>query len=151
MTGLKQRLRSLAADGDRGSISLLAVIVTLGLIVMIGLVYDGGRALAAHERAAGIAGEAARAGADQLDTAYLRATGIARLDPAAAHAAAAEWIAAAGHTGTVTASTIEVTVTVTIDTPAQLLTAVGIGSIIVHAEATARPRIGVTEPFGGSP
>lgn len=151
MTGLRQRLRTFATDDDRGSVSLLAVIVALGLIVMIGLVYDGGRALAAREQAAGIANEAARAGADQLDTAYLRATGIVRLDPGAAHTAATEWIADAGHTGTVTASTTEVTVTVTIDTPTQLLTAVGIGSITVDAEATARPRIGVTEPFGGSP
>lgn len=151
MTRLRQRLRALSANGDRGSVSLLAVIVALGLIVMIGLVYDGGRALAARAQATGIANEAARAGADQLDTAYLRATGITRLDPGAAHTAAADWIAAAGHTGTITASTTEVTVTVTIETPTQLLTAVGIGSITVDAEATARPRIGVTEPFGGSP
>ncbi len=118
---------------------------------MIGLVYDGGKALAAREQATGIANEAARAGADQIDTAYLRTTGIVRINPRAAHTAAAAWIADAGHTGTVTASTTEVTVTVTIDTPTQLLTAVCIGSITVDAEATARPRIGVTEPFGGSP
>lgn len=151
ITGFRQRLDALAADGDRGSISLLAVIVAAGLIVMIGLVYDGGRALAAHEQAAGIAGEAARAGADELDIDYLRTTGIARLDPAAAHAAASDWIAQAGYSGTVTTSVTEVTVTVAIDTPAQLLAAVGIDSITTSAEATARPRVGVTEPFGGSP
>jgi Flp pilus assembly protein TadG len=148
---LSQRFRALAADGDRGSVSLLAVVVAIGLIVMIGLVYDGGRALAAHERAAGIAGEAARAGANELDIEYLRATGIARLDPTAAQAAASNWIAAAGQDGTVTASTTEITVAIAIDTPAQLLAAVGIDTITVDAEATARPRVGVTTPFGGSP
>lgn len=151
MKHLTHRIRNLAGERDRGSISLLAVIVALGLIVMIGLVYDGGRALAAQQQAAGIAGEAARAGAGELDIDYLRATGIARLDPAAAHATATDWIAAAGRTGTVTTSTTEVTVTVVIDSPAQLLAAVGIGTITVDAEATARPRIGVTTPFGGSP
>lgn len=136
---------------DRGSMSLLFVIAALGIMALIGLIYDGGRAEASRSEAVAVASEAARAGAMQLDLAYLRATGITRLDPTAAEAAAADWIAAAGQRGTIEATTEAVTVTVTIDHPTKLLGLIGIQTITVDAEAVARPRTGVTEPLGGTP
>jgi Flp pilus assembly protein TadG len=140
-----------ALASDRGSMSLLFVIAALGIMSLIGLIYDGGRAEASRSEAVAVASEAARAGAMQLDLAYLRATGITRLDPAAAQSAAAGWIAAAGQDGTVTATTSEVTVTVSIDHPTKLLGLIGFHAITVDAEAVARTRTGVTEPFGGTP
>lgn len=136
--------------GDRGSISLLFAMVAVGLIAIIGLVYDGGRAQAGRSEAYAIAAEAARAGASALDLDYLRSTGIARLDPSEAHAAAAAWIAATGHQGTVTATTTEVAVTVTVDTATELLGVIGIHTVTVQSEAVARPRTGVTTPWGGT-
>lgn len=136
---------------DRGSISLLLAITALAAAALIALQYDGGRADAARAEAIDIATSAARAGADQIDLTYLRTTGITRLDLDAAHTAAAEWIAAAGHTGTVEATTGDVTATVTIDHPTELLGLIGIHTITVDAEATARPRFGIDTPFGGAP
>lgn len=136
---------------DRGSISVFFTVLAVGLLALIGLVYDGGLAQAARAEATAIAAEASRAGAAQIDLDYLRATGITRLDPNAAGAAAAGWISAAGQEGTASATVEEVTVTVTVDHPTEILGLIGIETITVDAQATARPRTGVTEPFGGAP
>ncbi|WP_026930210.1 pilus assembly protein TadG-related protein [Glycomyces tenuis] len=136
---------------DRGSISMFFIIIAFGMFALIGLVYDGGLAQAARSEATAVAAEAARAGAAQIDLARLRTTGITQLDVPDAQAAAADWIAAAGLNGTASATTTEVTVTVTIDHPTELLGLIGISTITVTAEQVARPRTGVTEPFGGAP
>lgn len=136
---------------DRGSISVFFTVIAVGLLALIGLVYDGGLAQASRAEATAVAAEASRAGAAQIDLDYLRTTGITRLDPAAAQAAAADWIAAAGHEGTASATVAEVSVTVTVDHPTEILGLIGIETITIDADATARPRTGVTEPFGGAP
>jgi Flp pilus assembly protein TadG len=136
---------------DRGSISVFFTVLAFGLLALIGLVYDGGLAQAARAEATAIAAEASRAGAAQIDLDYLRTTGITRLDPAAAQSAAAAWIVAAGIEGSASASVEEVAVTVTVDHPTEILGLIGIETITVDADATARPRTGVTEPFGGAP
>src|SRR4051812_49043339 len=78
-------------DGDRGSVTAYLLIMTVALVVLAGLVLDGGAALAAHGRAADTAQQAARAGADALDEQSLRATtpGGLTTNPGAARAAAA--------------------------------------------------------------
>ena len=38
-----------------------------------------------------------------------------------------------------------------VDHPTEILGLIGIETITIDAEATARPRTGVTEPFGGAP
>jgi len=136
---------------DRGSISVFFTVLAFGLLALIGLVYDGGLAQAARAEATAIAAEASRAGAAQIDLDYLRATGITRLDPVAAQSAAAAWIAAAGIEGSASATVEEVAVTVTVDHPTEILGLIGIETITVDADATARPRTGVSEPFGGAP
>src|SRR5690348_2747430 len=78
-------------DEDRGSITAYLLIMTVALVVLAGLVLDGGAALAAHGRAADTAQQAARAGADALDEQSLRTTtpGGLTTNPGAARAAAA--------------------------------------------------------------
>jgi Flp pilus assembly protein TadG len=125
---------------DSGYATAFVVVVTLVLMAVIGLAVDGGAAAAAHARAQAAAAEAARAGADEIDIAHFRATGIVRLNPADARAAAATWLADVEHTGTVAATAAGVTVTVTGQQPTQILGIVGIGAIEVEATATARPR-----------
>ena len=68
------RRTALEGDGDRGSVTAYLLIMTVALVVLAGLVLDGGGALAAHGRAADTAQQAARAGADALDDQSLRAT-----------------------------------------------------------------------------
>src|SRR6478752_6107801 len=61
-------------DPDGGSITAYLLIMTVALVVLAGLVLDGGAALTAHGRAADTAQQAARAGADALDEQSLRAS-----------------------------------------------------------------------------
>ena len=91
-------------DRDRGSITAYLLIMTVALVLLAGLVLDGGAALTAHGTAADTAQQAARAGADALDDTSLRATTPAGLvtNPAAARAAAAAVLGAADVTGEVT-------------------------------------------------
>lgn len=104
---------------------------------MVGLVADGGLALAAKVKAVGEAQEAARAGARQLDLGRLRTDHTIDLGPAAAQQAATAYLDAAGATGRVTATDQEVTVTVEREQRTQLLSLVGVGSMHESATATA--------------
>jgi hypothetical protein len=113
----------------------------LGLLCMLGLVTDGGLALAARVQAYGQAQEAARAGAEHLDQAALRGQGPVVVDPAAARSAATAFLAGSGSTGQATATTTSVTVTVHRSQPTQFLTLLGIEAINVSGTATARPQI----------
>jgi Flp pilus assembly protein TadG len=66
---------------DRGTISLLTVIFTAAVFLLAGLLFDGGLAIHARERAYDIAEQAARAGANDIDQDTLRATGKAEISP----------------------------------------------------------------------
>ncbi|WTW93451.1 hypothetical protein OG216_08715 [Streptomycetaceae bacterium NBC_01309] len=121
-------------------------VLAAGLLLVAGLVFDGGAALAAKTRALDQAQEAARAGAQELSLAWVRGGAGPLLDPARAHAAAQASLAAAGATGTVSVAGDEVTVTVTRTTRTQLLHLAGVGEIRVSATATARAEPGVTAP-----
>lgn len=132
------RIRS-GLRGDRGSATPWALgLVVVGLLVA-GLVFDGGAAMAAKVDAWSIAQQAARRGADQLDLALLRTTGAVQVDPQAAETAAYHWLAQAGVEGTVTATTQQVTVTVTTSADAVLLAAVGVTTYTVSATGAAEP------------
>ena len=80
------------ARDQRGSISMFVVIFTISVLMLAGLVYDGGLAIAARQRAADIAEEAARAGANAVDIDALRAGEPLRLNEAEACANAADLV-----------------------------------------------------------
>ena len=141
------RWRHRRRDGnDRGSITAYLLITTVAIFALAGLVLDGGAALAAHGRAADVAQQAARAGADALDVTSLRSPTPAGLtaDPAAARTAAGEVLAAAGVTGDVAVNGRSVTVTARVTKPAAILSIVGIGEVGGTATATAVPLHGTT-------
>jgi Flp pilus assembly protein TadG len=69
---------------ERGSLSLFAVIFTLVVLMLAGLVYDGGLAVAARQRAADVAESAARAGANAIDVDAFRDRQVLVVDQAAA-------------------------------------------------------------------
>jgi hypothetical protein len=117
--------------------------MALALILMIGLVLDGGLTLSARERALGEAQEAARAGAQAVNLATYRQNGSLVLDPAQAAADARAYLAGIGASGTATATANTVTVTVTIVQPMQILSAAGLRAVTVHATATAVPVRGI--------
>lgn len=99
---------------DEGAITGAVAILSIAMLAMAGLAYDGGQIAVAHTHAYNLASAAARAGAQQVDDASLRAAGDT-LDPAAATSAATSATAGEGvaTSVSVTGSTITVTVTTT--------------------------------------
>jgi Flp pilus assembly protein TadG len=88
------RLKSLLlriehADGlDRGSVTIWLVIFAFTSLILLAFIVDGGQYMNARERAADIAEQAARAGANQVSVADLRAGNF--VIPRAAACAAAQ-------------------------------------------------------------
>lgn len=76
------------ARGERGSVAVFVVVFAIAVVVLLALILDGGVAMNAKQRAADIAGQAARAAADTINVAYLRNTGAAVMGPGACDAAA---------------------------------------------------------------
>lgn len=124
-------------DRDDGSVTGYNVIITLAVLAFAGLVLDGGLAVATKVDAVSAAQASARAGARELDVAYLRTSGVIRLDETKARNTARQWLASTGLSGTVTVTGNTVTVSVTTFRNTQLLQLVGIGSIPIGATATA--------------
>ena len=141
-----RRWTRMRRDEDRGSITAYLLIMTVALVVLAGLVLDGGAALTAHGRAADTAQQAARAGADALDDQSLRATtpGGLTTNPGAARRAAAAVLAAADLTGDVTVTGTTVSVTARATKPTAILAVVGITQVGGAATATAIPLHGTT-------
>lgn len=147
---VRRRLRGTGgADADGGYVSFYVVVITLGLLAMAGLVIDGGNAIAARERAADTAGQAARAGADALNPTTLRTGGVPAASTTSA-TQAADVVLADGHvTGTVTVHGQDVTVTVVVHQPTTILSAVGLDTISGTATATATSLRGTTSGSTG--
>src|SRR5438046_8579042 len=80
---------------------MFVAVFTVALLMVAGLVIDGGYTLAAHRRAFNEAEAAARSGAQAIDLDALRATGTVVLDPDAARARAEAYVARTGHQGVV--------------------------------------------------
>lgn len=131
--------------GERGAISAFLVVLATTLVLVAGLVLDGGRTIAARRDVQDAAQNAARAGAQAISLSAVRA-GTPTLDAAAAARAAEAFLARTGHGGSarVTGDTVEVTVTDTV--PMLLLSLAGVGSRTVTAVDSARIVRGVSEP-----
>ena len=86
---------------ETGTITAFVTIMTVALMFVAGLVFDGGMTLASRREAANVAEGAARAGAQALDVDVLRATGAVKLDPVEAKRRAESYLAAAGRDGRV--------------------------------------------------
>jgi hypothetical protein len=133
---------------DRGSLTLMLVVMFGTLIALAGLVIDGGGKLAAAENADSVAQEAARAGAGIVDRGTAYANGQFVVNEAQAEAAAHQFLAAAGYAGSVgpgpAPNTIEVTVHLT--EPTKVLSIIGINNFTVNGQATATLVSGVTGP-----
>lgn len=132
--------------GDAGQVTAFAVLVTIALLAVAGLVLDAGLALAEKVRALDIAQAAARAGAQELDLYKYRTSNVAELDPTRAASAARAWLATAGADGEATATTTTVTVTVRRTSATQLLQIIGVGELRVSASASATAVQGITGP-----
>jgi Flp pilus assembly protein TadG len=154
--------------GDRGSVALWVIIFTFAVIVLVALIVDGGQLMNAKERAADVAEQAARAAANDVSVADLRA-GTVAIDPGAcanpggpAASLVASYARGIGvtavmpasygnqpgcHTGTaMTAIGLQHFATVTVEVTTVPVIPLGIfGSYQVPAQATAYLECGVNQ------
>jgi Flp pilus assembly protein TadG len=125
---------------DTGTMTILFAVVFAALLVMLGVVVDGGRVLDQRSHAHDVAAQAARAGAQRLAVSGFVADGNLHLDPGPAVTAAQSVLAAAGLHGHVDVTGTTVTVTVTDTVPLSWLRLVGLTAKTVSATATADAR-----------
>ncbi|MFE6713910.1 TadE/TadG family type IV pilus assembly protein [Streptomyces sp. NPDC057695] len=128
-------------SGDRGSLSPFYALSAIGIIMIMGLLVDGGGALNATNRATSLAQEAARAAGQQLNIpAAVQGTEIT-VDPDAAVAAAQDYLATQNVSGSVTVTDggqrLEVTVRDTYNT----LFAQFVGRSTITVSGTAHARL----------
>ncbi|TMR09496.1 hypothetical protein ETD86_43385 [Nonomuraea turkmeniaca] len=126
--------------------SVFTVLFSVVVFLLAGLLVDGGAAINARLRAADVAEQAARAGADQIDVDHLRATGETRLLGDDQVCARADEIVAAQGGDDVTSGECSVgqgqalvTVSVSVRWEAFFLGAIGFPGDEVTGEATAAP------------
>lgn len=140
------RWRVRRSRDESGTVTAFVVIFTFALLLLAGLVIDGGLTLAAKVQAIDEAQAAARAGAQAIDIPLFRSTGQVVLDPAAATQAAETYLEKTGHTGTVTVDGDDVVVTVSITQPTQILSIAGLGHLTVSGSGSALAEYGVDAP-----
>ena len=146
-----------ARGGERGSVSVFTVVFAIAVVFLLALILDGGVALNARERAMDVAGQAARAAADTIDVAALRASGVAVIGPGAC-AAAARLVSAYGQrlssgvdrvTSTTMLSCIApqgaVTATVSVTVSTRPLVPGVLGPFHETAQASATAQCGITQ------
>jgi Flp pilus assembly protein TadG len=136
-----------SGEAERGSLTLMLIVMFVALVALAGIVIDGGAKLTAAENANAVAQEAARAGAGLVNQATAYSTGRFVVEGQAAEAAD-QFLANAGYTGTAgpgpRPNTIEVTVS--LREPTKVLSIIGINAFTVTGTAIAHLETGVTGP-----
>ncbi len=133
--------------GDRGSASALVAVAVVALLLMAGLVVDGGGKVRAMQRADRLAGEAGRAAGQQVDLAEAIAGRRPRVATAAAIEAARRYLRRAGVEGVVEVSEDrrEVSIDVTTSVPTVFLGLVGVHALEGRGNAVVELVPGVEE------
>lgn len=129
---------------EEGAATIFVVGLTTALLMVAGLVFDGGRVLAARREAFHAADNAARAAAQAVDVGSIRAGAPPLVDAAAAELAARRYLERIGLDGDVQATADHVEVTVAIDVEMALLQAVGFNGRTVTGTGRAQIVQGVT-------
>jgi Flp pilus assembly protein TadG len=137
--------------GDRGTLSLFVVMFAPVVVLLAGLLVDGGIAINARMRAADVAQQAARAGANDLNIAALRSGTVQLNQDACAKAQA--FVGTYTGIGATSAGCIftsvngqpgvEVWATVTVQS--QILGIIGIHSFTETSHGAASPVCGITQ------
>jgi hypothetical protein len=137
-----RRIRA-RASGDRGSFTVYTVVFTIAVILLLGLIVDGGMAMNARERAEDIAGQAARAAADDIDLTTLRDQGTADIAPGACLPGGPAYDLVSEYAGDVTGHDVDHVLTATV-----LKCQAGARSVAVTVQIRTRPLVpGVLQGF----
>ncbi|MER7322205.1 TadE/TadG family type IV pilus assembly protein [Streptomyces albidoflavus] len=135
------RARARTAQRDRGSMSLFFAVTTVAILMVMGLLVDGGGALNAANRATSIAQEAARTAGQQLDPAQAIEGTAITIDPDAATGAAQDYLATADVTGNVEITDGGQSITVTVHDTYNTLFAQFVGKGTIHVTGTATAQL----------
>ncbi len=126
---------------QRGSVSIWAALIVAVFTLIVGISVDLVGQVAAKQRAADVAAQAARIAAEQVDpTTVLSGARTVTANPVRARQAALAYIAGADMTGTVTigAGGTQLAITTTATYQPVFLTGIGIGPLTVTGTSTAR-------------
>lgn len=135
-------MRRLKLRDERGSASAFVVGMTITMVVVAGLVVDGGGALNARMTLADDVEAAAVAGAQATDELHYRRFNEIVVDHDEAIARATEVLAGRGYHGvTVTATDTTVSVSARDTVPTKMLLLIGFNEFDVSASATAEAGI----------
>lgn len=139
--------RRRGGDRERGTITLMLLVMFVALLALAGIVIDGGAKLDQAENANAIAQEAARAGAGMVNQSKALATGSFTVDQAQALTAAQRYLAHLGYRCCAVADGPDaIRVTVTVTAPTHVLSIIGIDTMRSTGSATASLATGVTGP-----
>ena len=143
--GRVSRSGETSGGGARPGQVVLWVAIMLPLfLAIVGLAIDGGTLFAARRRAQNAADAAARAGAQQIDIDYYRATGEIRLDQGWARYESRRYLAEQGEPdASIDTTGQQVMVAVRRDVPLSFLKLVGVGDVSIGATAVAEPFHGI--------
>ena len=133
---------------EDGAATIFVVGLATALLMVAGLLYDGGRVLAARREAFHTADNAARAAAQAVDIEVVRSGAAPLLDVAAAEIAARGYLERLGLDGEVVITGDQVSVTVSMDVEMALLQAVGLDGRTVTGTGRAQIVQGVSRAGG---
>lgn len=137
------------AAQEEGSALVWVVLCLPMLFALLGLIFDGGAAIAGSQQADNVADQAARAGADQLNVSAARSQQslFGSADTARASQAACDYVSVAlpGANCMVTVNTDTVTVAVTSTVPTQFFGVIGIHTMNTNGSGSADSHTGIDE------
>lgn len=129
---------------DRGGVTTFVVLLVVPMLLMSALAFDGGRILTARRSAVDTAQNAALAGVQAISGPTVRQGGLG-VESNRVEAAAQDYLARNGATGTVDVTAAEVTVTVTGTIDLTLLPMIGISQKTVQGRGRAELVRGVDQ------
>jgi Flp pilus assembly protein TadG len=133
---------------EDGAATIFVVGLATALLMLAGLLFDGGRILSARREAFHTADNAARAAAQAVDIEAVRSGAAPLLDVADAEVAAREYLERLGLDGEVLVTADQVSVTVSIDVEMALLQAIGLNGRTVTGTGRAQIVEGVSRAGG---
>ena len=138
--------RRWSCHGDEGSVTLFVCVAALGLLVLAGLVVDGGAKVRALQRADRLAAEAGRAGGQAIDVRAAIPGNAPTVDSARAVRAAQTFLTMQGTHGQARVADAgrAMVVDVSVSSPTIFLGLIGVNSLTVHGQSTVRLVRGVT-------
>jgi Flp pilus assembly protein TadG len=134
------------ARNERGSVTVFIVIIFSALVLLAGLVIDGGYSLAAKMRAISIADGAARAGAQAMQANLYREKGDVQFDAYAVTSAGDQYLEDNGVAGSVEIENGVVVARTEVPQTMSILGLVGIGPFTLTGEGRSRLIQGVRAP-----